>query len=275
MKTLPSLLLCLGLLLSSAHAQAPKPIRILLITGGCCHDYPKQKDILKEGLEKRLNAEVVQVHTDDKSTKPPLAIYGNPNYADGFDLVIHDECAASISDEEVSRGVLKPHMNGTPGLNLHCAMHCYRIGSANEPAEFGTPHGLWFEYLGLQSSGHGPQEPISITHIEKDDALSKNLPDWTTMKEELYNNVKVFDTAKPVTRGKQLVKNKDGTEKEVDFVTAWTNLYKGKTRVFSNTIGHNNDTVSDDRYLNFVARGALWATDHLNKDGTAKEGYAK
>ena len=85
----------------------------------------------------------------------------------------------------------------------------------------------------------------------------------------------VFDTAKPVTRGKQLVKNKDGTEKEVDFVTAWTNLYKGKTRVFSNTIGHNNDTVSDDRYLNFVARGALWATDHLNKDGTAKEGYAK
>jgi type 1 glutamine amidotransferase len=154
-------------------------------------------------------------------------------------------------------------------------MHCYRIGSANEPAEFGTPHGLWFEYLGLQSSGHGPQEPISISHLDKEDALSKNLPDWTTIKEELYNNVKVFDTAKPVTKGKQLVKNKDGTEKEIEFVTAWTNLYKGKTRVFSNTIGHNNDTVSDERYLNFVARGALWATDHLNKDGTPKEGYAK
>lgn len=275
MKIVYSLLLSLGVLLSSAQAQAPKPLRILLITGGCCHDYPKQKDILKGGLESRLNAEVVQVHTDDKSTKPPLAIYGNPDYAKGYDLVIHDECAAGVNDEEVIKGVLKPHIDGIPGLNLHCAMHCYRIGSAGEPAEFGTPHGLWFEYLGLQSSGHGPQEPISISHIEKNDALSKNLPDWTTIKEELYNNVKVFDTAKPITRGKQLVRNKDGTEKEVDFITAWTNIYKGKTRVFSNTIGHNNDTVSDERYLNFVARGVLWATNNLNADGTAKEGYAK
>ena len=275
MKIVYSLLLSLGVLLSSAQAQAPKPLRILLITGGCCHDYPKQKDILKGGLESRLNAEVVQVHTDDKSTKPPLAIYGNPDYAKGYDLVIHDECAAGINDEEVIKGVLKPHIDGIPGVNLHCAMHCYRIGSASEPAEFGTPHGLWFEYLGLQSSGHGPQEPISISHLEKNDALSKNLPDWTTMKEELYNNVKVFDTAKPITRGKQLVRNKDGSEKEMDFVTAWTNIYKGKTRVFSNTIGHNNDTVSDERYLNFVTRGVLWATNNLNTDGTAKEGYAK
>lgn len=275
MKIVPSILLSLGVLLSSVHAQTPKPLRILLITGGCCHDYPKQKDILKDGLESRLNAEVVQVHTDDKSTKPPLAIYGNPDYAKGYDLVIHDECAAAINDEEVIKGVLKPHIDGIPGVNLHCAMHCYRIGNPNEPAEFGTPHGLWFEYLGLQSSGHGPQEPINISHIEKNDALSKNLPDWTTIKEELYNNVKVFDTAKPITRGKQLVRSKDGAEKEMDFVTAWTNIYKGKTRVFSNTIGHNNDTVSDARYLNFVARGVLWATNNLNADGTAKEGYAK
>ena len=37
---------------------------------------------------------VDQIHTDDKSTKPPLPIYGNPDYAKGYDLVIHDECAA-------------------------------------------------------------------------------------------------------------------------------------------------------------------------------------
>ncbi len=275
MKILPSLVLTLGLFAASAQAQAPKPIRILLITGGCCHDYAKQKDILKEGIEKRLNAEVVQVHTDDKSTKPPLAILGNPEYAKGFDLVIHDECAAGVSDEAVIQGVLKPHLDGIPGVNLHCAMHCYRIGNAGEPAMADTPHGLWFEYLGLQSSGHGPQEPISITHLNKEDALSKNLPDWTTSKEELYNNVKVFDTAKAIARGKQTVKNKDGTEKDVEWVTAWTNLYKGKTRVFSTTIGHNNDTVGDERYLEFVTRGVLWATDHINPDGTARTGYAK
>lgn len=275
MKLLPSLILTLGLLASSLQAQAPKQLRVLLITGGCCHDYAKQKDILKEGLEKRLHAEVTQVHSDDKSTKPPLAIYGNPDYAKGFDLVIHDECSASINEESVIQGVLKPHVDGIPGVNLHCAMHCYRIGNPNEPAVFGTPHGLWFEYLGLQSSGHGPQEPIAITHIDKNSALSKNLADWTTIKEELYNNVKVFDSAQPVARGKQITKNKDGTEKENDVVVAWTNMFKGKTRVFSTTIGHNNDTVSDDRYLDLVSRGVLWATDKLNADGTPKAGYGK
>ena len=275
MKLLPSIILTLSLLASTTHAQQPKPLRVLLITGGCCHDYAAQKDILKEGIEKRLNAEVTQVHTDDKSTKPPLSIYGNPDYAKGFDLVIHDECAAGINEEATVEGVLKPHRDGIPGVNLHCAMHCYRIGGANEPVTLGTPHGWWFEYLGLQSSGHGPQEPISITHIETNDALSKNLPDWTTIKEELYNNVRVFDTAKPVLRGKQTVKAKDGTEKEVESIVGWTNLYMGKTRVFSTTIGHNNGTVADDRYLDFVSRGVLWATNHINADGTPKDGYGK
>ena len=58
----------------------------------------------------------------------------------------------------------------------------------------------------------------------------------------------------------------------VTFV-AWTNTYMGKTRVFSTTIGHNNETVADDRYLDFVTRGALWACDKLNDDGTTKEGF--
>ena len=77
---------------------APKPLRVLLITGGCCHDYARQKDILKSGLEKRANVVVDQIHTDDKSTRPPLAILGKPDYAQGYDLVIHDECAADVSD---------------------------------------------------------------------------------------------------------------------------------------------------------------------------------
>jgi len=256
--TLP-LVLLVGSLLPS-QAQDPKPLKILLITGGCCHDYAAQKDILKAGIEKRLHATVDQVHTDDKSTKPPLAIYGNPDYAKGYDLVIHDECAAAISDEAVIAGVLSPHRHGIPGVNLHCAMHCYRIGNAGEPAVAGTPHGWWFEYLGLQSSGHGPQQPIEITHLDKANPISQGQPNWTTVNEELYNNIQVFDSATPIARGKQSYVAKDGTPKESDYVVAWTNLYQNKTRVFSTTIGHNNTTVQDDRYLDLVSRGIVWAT---------------
>src|SRR5213079_356375 len=100
--------------LHSSVLAAEKPLRVLLITGGCCHDYAKQKDILKKGIEERTNALVEQIHTDDKSTKPPLPIYGNPDYAKGYDVVIHDECSADIKDPAVIKDVLKPHFDGIP-----------------------------------------------------------------------------------------------------------------------------------------------------------------
>ena len=120
----------------------------------------------------------------------------------------------------------------------------------------------------------GPQEPIAISFIDRTSPITKGMADWTTIKEELYNNVRVFDTAQPLARGKQAVKQKDGSEKANTFVVVWANKYgPKKTRIFSTTIGHNTATVKDPRYLDLVARGALWATGHLNDDGSPAEGY--
>jgi hypothetical protein len=256
------------------EAAVPKPLRVLLITGGCCHDYAAQKDIIKKGLEERANVVVDQVHSTDTSTHPPLAIFGNPDYAKGYDVVIHDECAADDSDPASVEGVLKPHREGVPGVNLHCAMHSYRIGNPNDPATPGTPHGLWFEYLGLQSSGHGPQEPIAIQFTENQTGITKGLTNWTTIREEHYNNVRVFDSARALAHGFQVVKRPDRSSRTNDFVVVWVNEYgPKKTRVFSTTIGHNNETVADPRYLDLVTRGLLWVTGHLNADGTPEKGY--
>ena len=82
MRALTCILTLAGLLAGNLHA-ADKPLRALLITGGCCHDYAKQKDILKQGLERRINIVIDQAHSDDKSTKPPLPIFGKPDYAKG------------------------------------------------------------------------------------------------------------------------------------------------------------------------------------------------
>jgi hypothetical protein len=260
------------------------PIKALLITGGCCHDYLHQKDVLKEGIEKRANVKLDIIYTADTTTAPNLpAVYGNPNYANGYDVVIHDECTSNIADEEVVKGVLKPHReDGIPGVNLHCAMHCYRIGNPGEPAVPGTPHALWFEYLGLQSSRHDAQEPIDVKILDKESPIMKGMEDWTTIKEEHYNNVKIFPTAHPLAHGLQTVqvkqKNPDGTTtvtgtRTDDWVDVWTNVYNGKTRVFSTTLGHNTETVADPRYLDLVTRGLLWATGHLGDDGKPASGY--
>ena len=262
------------LLVFGASVNAASPLKVLLITGGCCHDYDGQKDILKKGLEARANVLVDQVHTSDKSTKPPLAILGNAKYADGYDLVIHDECGADISDEAAVRAVLKPHVDGTPGINLHCAMHSYRIGNPRDPVELGTPHALWFEYLGIQSSGHGPHEPIDVSYNEKPNPITRGFKNWRTHKEELYNNVAVFDSATSLASGKQKVKRRNGEERVSEAVVIWTNEYgPKKTKVFSTTLGHYSETVGDSRYLDLVTRGLLWATGHLTAEGKPSAGY--
>ena len=252
-------------------ADAPKPLKILLITGGCCHDYKVQKDILKKGIEARANAVVDQIHTDDKGTKPPLAILGNPDYAKGYDLVLHDECAADITDVGMIEGVLKPHRDGIPGVNLHCAMHSYRFGDYAKPVATGADNARWYEYLGLQTIRHGSQTPIAITFAADASPITKGMENWTTINEELYNNIKVWDGAKTLARGRQGAGDKPGDN---DNVVVWTNEYGAKkTRVFSTTIGHNNATVEDARYLDLVTRGVLWACDKLDADGKPKAGY--
>jgi len=261
-------LLPFGFALQAVAAEVPKPLKVLLITGGCCHDYAAQKDILKKGIEARANVTVEQIHTDDKSTKPPLPIYGNPAYAKGFDVVIHDECSAGITDPAIIKGVIQPHLDGIPAVNLHCAMHCYRFGDFKAPVAKGADNAAWYEYLGLQSTGHGPQEPIAITFTDKASPITKGLADWTTMKEELYNNIQIL-TGQGLAKGKQTVK-----DKEVETVVVWTNEFgPKKTKVFSTTIGHNNATVEDARYLDLVTRGLLWSAGKLKDDGTPAEGY--
>lgn len=263
------------LLLNSACTREVKPLRVLLITGGCCHDYTKQKDVLKQGLEARAHVVVDQVHVEipagTSATKPPLPIYGNADYAKGYDVVIHDECASDINEPAIIKAVLAPHQAGIPAVNLHCAMHSYRIGDANEPATAGSERALWFDYLGLQSSAHGAQLPIAIHFTDPASPITHGLTDWTTVNEELYNNIHVYPAAKILAQGKQVSINGAVTT-VVECVSVWTHDYHG-TRVFSTTLGHNTATTEDARYLDLVTRGLLWACDKLDAKGNIAKGY--
>jgi len=263
MNCTPRLFACLALAAlvsfsSTAQAQDEKPIRALLVLGGCCHDYAKQKDIITQGISKRANIEWVIAYDPDKGTKHLNPIYENADWAKGFDVVVHDECSADVKDLEIVNKILKPHKDGLPGVVLHCGMHSYR----SEGFPKVTP---WFEFTGLQTTGHGPQLPIVVSY-DKEHPITKPLEDWTTINEELYNNItgKLHETAKPLARGVQRLKDKDGKENSADSHVVWTNTYNGKTKVFATTLGHNSDTVGDSRYLDLITRGILWSVDKLD-----------
>jgi type 1 glutamine amidotransferase len=241
----------------TAADAPPKPLRALLILGGCCHDYARQKDILKAGIEERAQVRVDIVYNPETTTQTRFDIYEKPDWARGYDVVIHDECSADVKDLPYVRNILAAHQGGVPAVNLHCAMHCYRSGTDD-----------WFRFLGLQSSRHDAQKPIAITFTNLAHPVIKGLTDWTTINEEHYNNVKIFDTATPLAWGRQNLGRVTN-----DFVVVWVNDYHG-TRVFNTTLGHNNLTVGDDRYLNLVTRGLLWACGKLD-DNHLKPGPKK
>ena len=279
LRSLLALALLAGLTTSLSAEQ--KPLRVLVVAGGCCHDYANQKEFLKKGIEARVNATVEVAYDPTKSTKQLFELFKNPDWGKNYDVVVHDECAADITDQAYVANIVNAHKNGLPAVNLHCAMHSYRWGNYREPVKAGADNASWFEMLGLQSTGHGPQQPIAIAFTDKDSPIVKGLADWTTVNEELYNNVQIL-TAKTLATGNQKIpekKDKKGKvtpASEANAIVAWTNEFgPKKTRIFSTTIGHNNATVEDARYLDLVGRAVLWSAGKLEADGKPSAGFGK
>lgn len=279
LRTLLALTALVGL--TSTLAAEQKPLRVLIVAGGCCHDYATQKEVLKKGIEARVNAVVEVAYDPTKSTKPLFELFKSPDWGKNFDVVVHDECAADITDQAYVANIVNAHKNGLPAVNLHCAMHSYRWGNFRTPVKAGDDNASWYEMLGLQSTGHGPQQPIAITFTDKSHPVTAGLADWTTVNEELYNNVQVL-TAKTLATGNQKIpekKDKKGKvtpASEANAIVAWTNEFgPKKTRIFSTTIGHNNATVEDARYLDLVGRAVLWSAGKLEADGKPSAGFGK
>src|SRR5580765_7558691 len=108
MKLLRTLLALLSLGVSVFAADPPKPLRALMVCGGCCHDYEAQKKILSEGITARANVEWTIVHegvpvkggTDARDVR--VSIYEKPDWSKGYDIVVHNECFGAVNDDVVA-----------------------------------------------------------------------------------------------------------------------------------------------------------------------------
>lgn len=237
-------LLCLGNT-STAQTQLTQPVKALLITGGCCHDYSTQKNLIKKGLEERGNFEVTVVQQGGSGTFAKIPLYENPNWAENFDVIIHNECFADVKDTAWIQRILKPHQEGKPAVVIHCAVHCYRDGTDN-----------WFKFCGVTSRGHGAHYSHEVLNGDADHPIMKGWgAAWANPAGELYEIEKVWPTAHPLASAKD---RSNGKEQ----VCAWTNQY-GKARVFGTTLGHHNETVTHPRFLDLLTRGTLWACGKL------------
>jgi type 1 glutamine amidotransferase len=237
-------------------AKAPRPIRALLITGGCCHDYKGQKTIIPEGVSARARVEWTVIHEEETSKDHKASIYSIPGWAEGYDVVVHNECFGAVSDREFVEKVVGPHREGVPAVVIHCAMHTFRALETDE----------WRECLGVTSRRHGRQHPLEVKNLKPDHPVMKGFPpSWATGNEELYWIEKVWPNTIPLAQAKA---REDGKDHPV----VWAHTF-GKVRVFGTTLAHHDATMRDPVYLDLLTRGLLWACDRLGDDGKPQPSF--
>ena len=228
-----------------------KPIKALLVTGGCCHNYAFQSMALTNGVNAVADVDWTVVNDGGKGTEAKIALYDNPKWANGYDVVVHNECFANTDDPEYIQRIAKAHKNGKPAVVIHCAMHTYRKFKGDD----------WRKFLGVTSRKHEHQANYAVKVLKPRHPVMRGFPsNWVTPKDELYVIEKIWPGTVPLAES---VSEKTGKAHPV----IWVNEKNG-TRVFGTTYGHSDATFRDDTFLDVVARGLLWSVGKLQ---SAKE----
>jgi type 1 glutamine amidotransferase len=242
---------CLALFLASlaftASAQTPdKPLRALIVTGGCCHNYPFQADAISNAMATLAPVQWTVINEGGTGTRGEIDLYTNPDWAKSFDVVIHNECFADTTNATYIRKITEAHRQGVPAVVIHCAMHTYRAWAEDD----------WREFLGVTSRYHDHQSHYPVKSVAKDHPIMKGFPEeWKTPMDELYIIEKIWPGTKALATS---ASEKTGKEQPV----FWIHDYHG-ARIFGTTFGHSDETFRDPVFLNTLSRGIMWAAGRL------------
>lgn len=236
----------------ATRAEPAKPVlKGLMIAGGCCHDYDRQPDILGEGINERLDDFQIDwtVIRDAKDRTTKHKAYDDSEWAEGFDVILHNECYGGVTDIGFIKRITEAHSNGVPSVAVHCSTHSYRDSNSDE----------WRKLIGATSRRHGPKAPVTLKSLKPEHPVMHLFPaaGWTTGKEELYYIEKMWPGTTILAEGVQ--------GKQVHPIV-WVKEY-GKGRSFNTTLGHYNETMQNPIYLDMVTRGLLWSMRRLPGEG--------
>ena len=218
-------------------------VNALIVSGGCCHDYPGEAKILMDAVNRVLPVDWTAVVQGGSGTRGAMPVYANADWAKGFDIVIHNECLADVDDPAYIRKITAAHRNGPPAIVIHCAMHSYRAATFDD----------WREFLGVTSRRHTKPFNIPVKIAAADHAVMAGFKaDWVTPVDELY----VIDKIWPNTTA---LASAVSPEDKKEYPLIWASEYGGRTRVFGTTLGHGADTWADPVYQDLLVRGFKWA----------------
>ncbi|MGH7449571.1 MAG: ThuA domain-containing protein, partial [Longimicrobiales bacterium] len=221
-------------------------------------DYDAQKRILADGITARINAEVTIDHEGGQDSGARISRHRDAAWARAFDIVLYNICYSDVRDVAWTEAIVQAHVtHQLPAVVLHCTMHSYNY-RGDSP--------IWSMFVGVRSHRHQSQMPFTVEALEPAHPIMIGFPaPWRTPQGELYEIADVYPTATPLAHAL----GEDSGEHQV---TVWTNRFAG-VRVFGTTIGHHNETMATDTYLELIVDGLLWAADKLDGSGRPVAGY--
>jgi uncharacterized protein len=234
-----------------------KPIQALYVTGGGWHDYDRQKVILTEGLGARVNVEWEIEHEAGNRSNHWPSRFNQDNWMQGYDVVVYNFCITGVPGPKPVEQLVRMHAElKVPAVFVHGSMHSFRTDTLE-----------WFKCCGVRSHRHEGHRPFLVEVLEPEHPIMIGFPagGWKTPQGELYEIAEVYEHTTPLAHAY-------GQDTKRHHEVIWTNLYRG-VRVFGTTIGHHNETMEDEVFLDTVSRGLLWAVGRLDSAGQPLTGY--
>ncbi len=146
----------------SQAADKAQPIKALLITGGCCHDYK-------------------------------VSVYQQPGWAKKYDVIVHNECFGGVTDDAFVQSIAAAHREGTAAVFIHCALHSYRSAPLGADS--------WRELIGVTSRRHEKHRPVTVKTLNAGHPVMLGFPaEWKTPNGELYIIERVWPNATPLAQ---------------------------------------------------------------------------
>lgn len=226
-----------------AGGGEPPPIKALLVSGGVSHDYATRTKILVQGIRERLVRKIEWVvrleAVGESDARIPL--FASPQWAEGYDIVVHDHCFPRVKDPVYVDRVLAPHRAGVPAVMLHGTMMSFRTGDDR-----------WFDFTGVTTRAHEPARPLRVEPLPAGGAIAADFQFPALPGEELYR----VEKSAPGLVGLARVFDPAGQA----HVAAWTHRYgPAQTRVFGTTLANASSNLAQAKYLDLVAKCFLWA----------------
>ncbi len=225
--------------------DAPKPVKLLIITGDHGHDWKGTTDAMRAFLAKGGRIQV------DVTTTPAKDL--TPENLAKYDVLLLNYKPTKPTPEtewtDANKTALLDAVRGGKGL----VVYHFASSAFND----------WDEYETLIAGGwrkqgfHGPKHEFQVKTAKADHPITKGLPaQFDHVIDELYQNSKMLPGNVVLATAYSDPSKPRGTGKDEPVV--WINHY-GQGRVYHNALGHDVEALSDPVLQEWLRRGVEWA----------------